>query len=160
MTSLQQKRWPKFFEVAKDMHAAVVNFYATASADISSAPEERIVQDDVPLCDATAISSQIRRVPLGGKGRKFTTGRHRVLMDIDVPHAYVPSTTQGHAHLIFDVDIPWDKYLHLLKVLADCGVIEPGYYKAAKARGEAWLRTPWTAKGSSTPEIDADEAQA
>lgn len=73
-------------------------------------------------------------------------GDHRPVLDIDVPMRYVPSTTQGHGHLYIDLDLTWDQYAELLKVLARCGIIEDGYLYASLEREATFVRLPWVRK--------------
>jgi hypothetical protein len=75
------------------------------------------------------------------------------VLNID-PHcdyALIPSSTPGHHHLILDTDLPRDKYMRLLKLMADCGLIEPGYARAAARRGWSAIRPPWIRKQTNTP---------
>ena len=78
---------------------------------------------------------------------------HMPVLDIDVPHRYVPSATEGHAHLYIDVPVSWRRYKKLLKTLAIAGVIELGYARASIARGATFVRTPWAPKGQG-PALD------
>ena len=84
---------------------------------------------------------------------------HMPAIDIDVPCRYVPSTTPGHGHLYIDLLVEEELYFELLDVLARCGIVEPGYASASKAKGQSTLRPPWRKK---TPEeaslrYDADQ---
>jgi hypothetical protein len=138
----RRRDWPHWFFICERLHAAVVNFYAKDSGDISSrTPDERLVQDKVALHEATAIGSKVQS--------DYLRDQHQIMFDIDVPHVYVPSTQEGHGHLIFRKQVPFGKYLGLLEHMADMGLIEQGFVDAARNRGEAWLRTPWTAKGEA-----------
>mgnify|MGYP000888624733 CR=1 FL=1 len=76
------------------------------------------------------------------KGRKT----HAPVLDIDYPARLVPSSTEGHYHLILDVEMSWRKYKKLLKVLGEVGVIEPGYARASIARRGSFIRVPWVRK--------------
>ena len=71
---------------------------------------------------------------------------HAPLLDLDVPHLYVPSSTPGHGHLYLDVELTQPEYFHLLDVLAKYGIIEGGWVAATKARGYATLRAPGVTK--------------
>ena len=73
-------------------------------------------------------------------------GRHAPVLDLDVPHELVPSSTPGHAHLYLDVPMSWWRYKRLLKALARAGVIEKGFVKASIARGHTDVRVPWLKK--------------
>jgi hypothetical protein len=134
-------KYAQFGRVAWNLRAAVVDFLRGGDSNDDTGPDERIVRENLPLWEANAISSEIVTGP-----NKHATGRHKIAIDLDVPHAYVPSSTPGHGHLIVDVDLSWPRYLELLEHLSQAGVLEIGYVKAAAARGATWLRTPWTPK--------------
>lgn len=71
---------------------------------------------------------------------------HALLLDLDVEHTYLPSTQEGHGHLLVNVKLSRERWKHLMKSLALAGVIEQGYYDASMARGYASLRLPGTKK--------------
>lgn len=73
-------------------------------------------------------------------------GTHRPLLDLDIPVAYIPSTTPGHGHLYIDKELSWKEYQKLLNLLADLDIIEHGYRGASLARGYSALRLPWIKK--------------
>jgi len=73
---------------------------------------------------------------------------HMPAIDLDVPAHYEPSSTPGHGHLYIDVAMSWRKYRRLLKALVEAGLVEPGYYRASKARRATMLRLPGVTKGS------------
>lgn len=71
---------------------------------------------------------------------------HKVLLDIDHPAVLIPSTTEGHYHLLIDVEVPWEKYVDFMDAAAEAGILEKGFVKAARARGFSTLRMPWIKK--------------
>jgi hypothetical protein len=73
-------------------------------------------------------------------------GGHTLVLDIDVPAVLVPSSTPGHSHLFIDVAMGWPAYSKLLDVLAEVGVVQPGYVSASVARGYTSVRLPWVRK--------------
>lgn len=77
---------------------------------------------------------------------KTVLGMHKPVLDIDIPHQYYESSTEGHGHLYFDIDLTWDAYREILEVLAKHGIIGPGYLKASIARGYTAVRLPWVKK--------------
>ena len=103
---------------------------------------EAIIQDDVPLEEANLLTSRHKhgRAKAGGKGM------HRIVLDIDMDAALIPSTTPGHHHLIIDKVLPWDEYEKLLNALADAGIIQKGYAGASIAKGYTAIRPPWEKK--------------
>lgn len=68
-------------------------------------------------------------------------GMHAPAIDIDVPVRLVPSKTDGHGHLYFDVEMGWDAYIYLLEAMATVGLVERTYVEAAKHAKMTFLRT-------------------
>lgn len=60
--------------------------------------------------------------------------------------ALIPSSTRGHYHLILQADMAYPQYATLIRLLADCGIIETGYYIAFARRGCTTIRPPWIRK--------------
>lgn len=71
---------------------------------------------------------------------------HLPVLDIDVPHQLVPSSTEGHSHLYLDVPVKWDVYVVLLRALADAGLVERGYVEASIEKGATMVRKPGVKK--------------
>lgn len=78
------------------------------------------------------------------KGRGIET--HALLLDLDVPHTYIPSSTEGHGHLLIDVQLGKRQWENVMRQLATNGIIEQGYASASIAKGYAALRLPWVKK--------------
>lgn len=74
---------------------------------------------------------------------------HRPILDIDFGAALIPSSTEGHFHLYLDKPMTWKNYKRLLNVMAEVGVIEPGYAQASIERGYSSTRLPWVKKEES-----------
>lgn len=87
-----------------------------------------------PLAESNVVTSM-----LGGEW-------HAPVLDLDIPHALVPSSTPGHSHLYLDVPMTWKQYKLLLGALRDVGIIQEGYYQASLARGHSDVRLPWVKK--------------
>ena len=99
--------------------------------------EPGIDREAADLADANVVSSELKYLP----------GNHLVAIDLDVEAYLVPSSTPGHSHLyIGGRPIPHDDYMELLRVLAKCYVIEPGYAEVSIKRGHSDLRLPWVDK--------------
>jgi hypothetical protein len=77
---------------------------------------------------------------------KCKDGKHRPVIDFDVPVRYVPSTTPGHGHLYIDIPMEWPVYANLLIALRAAGVVEEGYLNAALQRGATYVRPEWVKK--------------
>lgn len=71
---------------------------------------------------------------------------HRPVLDLDFDAALVPSSSAGHHHLYLDKVLTWSDYVKLLNVLAEVGLIEPGYRDASIAREFTAVRLPWITK--------------
>ena len=97
-------------------------------------------EETTDLSQATTITSQMYGMDL-----------HRPVLDLDMPVRLYPSSTPGHHHLYVDKPMTWDHYVKLLDVLAEVGLIQPGYASASKDRGYTRLRLPWVRKPSTAP---------
>lgn len=102
---------------------------------------------------AQCASSRLRE-QLQGDMFDPSCERHYLMIDLDVQSYLVPSTTPGHSHLYIDRDIPWSDLEQLLRALAACGIVEPGYVNASIERRSTTLRLPWIKK-EITPEEGA-----
>lgn len=103
-------------------------------------PSDYSVDDWEPTVrtsDAEVVASRIK-----------ATGKHHLLIDLDVPAHLIPSTTEGHSHLYIECGegIEWSKIEMILWALASAGIVEQGYFQASSSRGFTALRTPWTKK--------------
>lgn len=127
-----------------------VKHWKNDSADDSAEPEGNTTEV-TSLDEANVVSSKHRKLALTFDGEfpdcPFKEQEvHSPVLDIDVPAALVPSSTPGHSHLYLAVPLTWDDYQKLLDVLADVGILEPGYVAASKARGYTAVRLPWIHK--------------
>ena len=129
--------YPDYTGMLDSCQRAHVDFLV--NADSKHGPtDERIVRDNTRWEDTTAISSELK------KG--MYKGKHILLLDLDVPHIYVPSTQDGHGHLAVFAPMDAGRMFSTMDQLARVGVLEQGYADSARSRGAAWLRTPWTRK--------------
>lgn len=111
-------------QAAIDMHTSML------TRTINRAPTRLVHKDDANL-----VSSKLRDSNL-----------HAPVLDIDFWSVLLPSSTEGHYHLYLDKPMTWRTYRRLLRALAKAGVIERGYYKAAKARRATFVRKPGVVK--------------
>lgn len=86
-----------------------------------------------------------------GERRQVTHRMHRPVLDLDVPCTLVESSTPGHYHLMIDHTMTWERYSALLVALAEAGLVENGYERAAARRGHTGVRVPWFRKGDTPP---------
>jgi hypothetical protein len=101
------------------------------------------LQEVESVDDATLVSSV--SMVMGGEAW------HLPVLDLDYEAHLEPSSTPGHYHLYLDRHVEHDKYMRLLEALADCGLIEWGYYDAGKKRGATFVRVPGVRKGVDLP---------
>lgn len=89
-------------------------------------------------------------------------GTHAPVLDLDIPHVYVPSSTPGHGHLYLDVPMDDESFWIFLELLSDLGIIEEGYFQASKARGYSAVRLPWIKKEfeNSADQTDPVESES
>ena len=73
-------------------------------------------------------------------------GFHMPVIDLDVPVYILPSSTKGNSHLYIDVPVRVDKYMELLQLLADMGIVERGYADVSERKGYSSVRLPWVKK--------------
>ncbi|QSL99923.1 hypothetical protein SEA_AYOTOYA_60 [Gordonia phage Ayotoya] len=80
------------------------------------------------------------------------TGRYKILLDLDVDAVLIPSSHDGHHHLLIDREVSKAQHDVILTVLGMVGVVQPGYVQASIERSTegAALRTPWTVKETTT----------
>jgi hypothetical protein len=71
---------------------------------------------------------------------------HRPVLDMDFPVQVHSSSTPGHCHVYIDKVLPWEAYVRLLEVMAEVGLLEPGYVRASVERGHTAARLPWVNK--------------
>jgi hypothetical protein len=94
--------------------------------------------DDLDTAD---VVSSVR------KGLRGFTSKHMVMFDLDVPIEVIPSSTPGHSHVYFpETNVSESALFALFEHMVNCGIVEPGYLGASRARGFAALRLPWVRK--------------
>lgn len=71
---------------------------------------------------------------------------HAPVIDLDLPVTLLPSSTKDHYHLYIDKPMTRRQMLKLLKTMRDVGIVEEGFYRAARKRGAAAVRLPWIRK--------------
>lgn len=76
-------------------------------------------------------------------------GTHSLILDLDCPHEYRPSSTAGHGHLIVHARMPWESLLEIFTLLSTVGVIEDSWVKHTKENGAAYVRRAGIKKSSA-----------
>lgn len=108
--------------------------------------------DHLPTCvDTRVIVDDPEQANLVGS--LCEDGKHRPVLDIDLPCSVVPSSTWGHFHLYIEHPMEQEAYLKLVDALAEAGLVQKFYAMAARVRGQTFVRPPWVKK----PTKDADE---
>lgn len=119
--------------------------------------EGRVVLDSPPE-ESNVMTSLVDLASASGRslvGADRTTNPqdvvlHRPVIDIDHRVTVIESSTVGHSHFYVDLMMPWEDLVKLLEVMAEIGLVEPGYVNASKARGYTAVRLPWISKGQLT----------
>lgn len=101
----------------------------------------------VPLAEANLVASTLQGEP----------GKHMPVIDLDVPHYYVPSSTEGHGHLYIDTRMSWRKYERILRALAEADVLGWAEYVRALDRGATFARLPGTVRSPRGPRMDTGD---
>lgn len=108
--------------------------------------EEEERRPEVPIQDAHVVGSRITEGP--------RAGLHTLIVDIDHPVRAPQSTSFDHHHLYVDYPMPWEDVVKVLRVLAEVGIVEPGYAAASIDRGETNVRLPWVLKHHDYEQIN------
>lgn len=134
------KAYDDFMRLARGLRAMKFDYTKKSSGYSGHDSSGAVLEDDVDLDVSNLCTSRVRGLD------KNADMLHRVVLDIDMEAALIPSSTPGHYHLILDHNIPWPKYIKLLAALADAGIIQKGYYAAAVTNGYTAIRPPWIKK--------------
>jgi hypothetical protein len=115
--------------------------------------------EDGDLSEANVVTSELLGTSDPSSPDLGGDTLHAPVIDLDVPVAYVPSSTPGHGHLYVDVAMTAPQMWHLLQAMVDVGLVEEGFLNASKARGYTSVRLPWITK-EAQPDSDAEEQAA
>jgi hypothetical protein len=96
------------------------------------------------LGDANIISSESKDFP----------GHHYLFLDLDQDHVYLPSTTEGHGHLIVRTLLKYDEIGEIIRVLAKHGILQEGIEGRWVESGAMYLRLPGVTKSDDKPNPD------
>lgn len=89
-------------------------------------------------------------------GSLNSDGSHSVVLDLDCPHVYRPSTRPGHAHLLIPTHLTADDHAQLLRLLVKANVIsEQSFEHAERREWTTFVRRPGVVKAST--DADSDE---
>ena len=104
--------------------------YMNPRVDDSSKPD---IMYDSDMDDGNLISSQC----------VFDANIHLPLFDLDgVDVCVLSSITPGNHHLYINHPVAWDKYVNLLRAMADCEIADPFWVDHSIKRGAGFLRHP------------------
>jgi hypothetical protein len=111
-------------------------FLRAKLSDDSSEPKNyNKPTEEVHPLDANLISS------------KKANGRHTLMLDLDIRHYFVASSTSGHSHLYVDTDLEPAALKEIIDVLAKHGVVQEGIKNQLDQSGFLTLRPPGVKKG-------------
>lgn len=152
ITGHRRGKFKDFFRVARLQRAGDIDFSLNEEGDSEhegSLNVEKLIEEK-PLDEANSVSSRVR-----SGGSLESEACHILALDIDYDAWLGETSTFGHHHLIINHFMPWSDYKKLLEVMAEVGLIQPGYAHASIEREATWLRTPWTRK----PGYEVDDEQ-
>jgi len=133
---------PRFMKRHQTIRANLLDYMAP-----SEAPNDSYYKE-MPIEKANMITSL----------DNSSWGTHRPVIDIDMGVAVLPSTNPGNFHLFIDKQMSKDDYFRLLEVMVDVGIVEEGFFDAAKAKGASGVRLPWIDKNNHADNaFDPDE---
>lgn len=112
----------------------------------SLTPEDRATPDV-----ANIITSVVYDGPLLGEDKVKI---HSPIIDLDIEHHYVESSTPGHGHLYLNVQLSHAEYLDLLTTLQKYGIVGTGTLKQFDRDGCTSARIPGIRKGIDDVEAD------
>ncbi len=113
-------------------------YYKVPKLDSSGDSPEQDERVECSKAEANLISSESTLLDEGNW--------HYPVIDLDIPCRLVPSSTEGHFHLYIDHAVPKDEYIKMLRAMADAGVVQEFYAKAAEMRGATFVRPEWVKK--------------
>lgn len=125
-------QYPDFFRLGGDL--------SSGNAELDKGDSANGIFGTIPIKTAEIDESNVVT------SRLRDTDHHKIVIDLDVDAALIPSSTPGHHHLIIDKTMPWVEYKSVLTHLYEAGLIQKGYYEASINRGASVIRTPWTKK--------------
>lgn len=73
-------------------------------------------------------------------------GTQMPILDLDFPHHFEKSSTDGHTHLYIDIPMSKWRWFLLMSALKYAGVIELGHYVWSIRRGANFVRLPGAEK--------------
>lgn len=90
-------------------------------------------------------------------GSKLPNGNHMPVIDLDLPCTLVPSSTPGHFHLYINKEMSFGEFLSMLQAMTDTGVVQPGFNRFTRERGQAFVRYPGYTKEDELREMEKSE---
>lgn len=84
-------------------------------------------------------------------------GKHMLMLDLDLPHWYTESSSEGHGHLVIDTNLePW-QMKEIIEVLVKHGVLQKGIEKQWDERNCLTLRMPGMSKNNEEDGMGFEE---
>lgn len=93
-------------------------------------------------------------------GSKLPNGNHMPVIDLDLPCTLVPSSTPGHFHLYINKEMTFGQMLNMLQMMTDAGVVQPGFNRFSRERGQAFVRYPGVTRNNEAARIEEGLAAA
>lgn len=119
-----------------------LTFWSTTSGKLSASEDnhDQQVKVESEPSDALLIGSQ--KMSEDEKNPKY-----RLFLDLDINAVLLPSSSEGHHHLIVDANLTKEQHDKVLDVLSEVGIIQRGFALGGRDVSGASLRLPWVVKG-------------
>ena len=108
-----------------------------------SEDEERLEVSDILAAHTISSETRDRQIAMDDGAVEYL---HRPVLDLDIPVTVLPSSKEGHSHLVIDKLMTFDRLIEFMECLAMFGILEKGYVNVSEARGGAHIRVPWVVK--------------
>lgn len=103
----------------------------------------------------SVVRTKLSRSAFGGPTQEQVL--HYPVIDLDVPHHVVPSSTPGHSHLYIDVPLTDKQYEYLLETLVSVGIVQPGVLHSFHDNRATAVRLPWVNKSQAEVQAEQEE---
>lgn len=103
-------------------------------------PKNANSEDPQPQRELKEVTSIDDATLIGTKWLDGEHELHKVFLDIDVEHVYKESLTEGHAHLILNINLTRSELDILTSIFVKLGITGNGNYNQIIRDGQMFLR--------------------
>jgi hypothetical protein len=117
-------------------------YYTVDFTFVPDSKDENFSKDDSPVDAGPMQANVISSICFGDPKSELDDVYHYPLLDLDVKHELVPSSTPGHSHLYIKTRLGDAQYRKLLVALNEAGIIQKGILNQFDRYGATMLRLP------------------